>query len=123
MDDINRARATSFSLDENTPISSSVDGYYARLASTGTNDFGTIGTLTAALFYGELAIMMEYNNPIWNPSNPVPVPTGATLKHHDGNDARDETNRVRCIYNPNPPKTATRTPADNGSFTYTYSYE
>lgn len=121
LDDDGRARATRFDPDQATAVSSSVDGYYAKLESEGYNDFGYIETTTAAAFYTSLANKMRTTPPTWTPADPEPEPTGEALTYHEGNDPRFQTNRIRCIYNPNPPKTATRTADEDGSFTYTYA--
>ena len=120
-DDSDRARATKRNVEGQSNVSSSVDGTAYQLSLNGSNDFGTIRNLTSVGFYGSLSLQMARTDPIWTPANPQPTPTGATLTYHEGNDPRSQLNRVRCIYNPNPPTKATRTANNNGGYDYTYT--
>lgn len=129
-DDVERARSTM--LNNGRPVLSSVDGVGFILDPKGTNDFGTYeGILEAStreLFHAAFLIDLRAATPEWTGSM-TPRKTNNQLTYAPGNKPRvipegkenDEEykneilNRVRCIYNPAPPKSMTR--KDDGTYT------
>lgn len=128
-DDTGRARSTK--ITDEKAVSSSVDGIEYVLNPQGSNNFGTYTGLAAtsrAAFHSALLIDISRAKPVWTGSM-TPHKTNNTLNYAPGNKPRaippgkenDEEykkevlNRVRCIYNPAPPKSMTR--KDDGTYT------
>lgn len=120
-DDLYRARATKYNPNTSSNVSSSLDGVSYQLDYNGSNDFGSYTSEWNVTFNIWLTDQLNNASPVWNPANPIPTSTGETLTYHEGNDPRSQLNRVRCVYNPDPPIKATRTANDNGGYDYTYT--
>jgi hypothetical protein len=114
-DDVNRARAA------RKDIESSVTGISNLLELNAYNHLGTRNSETNVAFFPWLSTELNKQSPIWDPANPTPKPTGNALKYDEGNNARSDLNRVRCIYNPRPYSKAKRTGNDTDGYTYTFS--
>ena len=115
-DDILRARSSKYDIEEKKYATSSVTGTAYELNLNGSNNFGKSSPLNSyTTFAAWLIAKLATADPVWDSEKLEPTPTGNELKYDSGNQEREMLNRVRCIYNPNPPKSMTR--SEDGTYT------